>query len=171
MTWYPTRPSKPLTLLQVNVGKNDTSHEIALDHAHTDKVDILLIQEPYIYKELPRRITKWHPSYECFTPTDDWTSGKPRVLTYVRKRAGLQTSQVRLLADDCPALPDILFLHVSSPTGASLLVANVYNAPPGSIRASEAAKALIHLPITLFSQPSFLAGDLNLLHHRWQPSL
>jgi hypothetical protein len=171
MTWYPTRPSKPLTLLQVNVGKNDTSHEIALDHAHTEKVDILLIQEPYIYKELPRRITKWHPSYECFTPTDDWTSGKPRVLTYVRKKAGLQTSQVRLLADDCPALPDILFLHVSSPTGASLLVANVYNAPPGSIRASEAAKALIHLPITLFSQPSFLAGDLNLLHHRWQPSL
>jgi hypothetical protein len=78
---------------------------------------------------------------------------------------------VRLLTDDCPALPDIIFLYVSSPTRASLLVANVYNAPPGSIRANEAAKALIHLPTTLFSQPSFLAGDLNLLHHRWQPSL
>jgi hypothetical protein len=78
---------------------------------------------------------------------------------------------VRLLTGDCPALPDILFLHVSSPSGASLLVANVYNAPPGLIRAIEAAKALIQLPIALFSQPSFLAGDLNFLHHRWQPSL
>jgi hypothetical protein len=75
------------------------------------------------------------------------------------------------LTGDCPALLDILFLYVSSPTRASLLVANVYNAPPGSIRASKAAKALIHLLITLFSQPSFPTGNLNLLHHRWQPSL
>ncbi|KAF7174223.1 hypothetical protein CNMCM6106_008360 [Aspergillus hiratsukae] len=32
-------------------------------------------------------------------------------------------------------------------------------------------KALISLPDTLFSLPTLLAGDFNLLHTRWQPSL
>lgn len=31
--------------------------------------------------------------------------------------------------------------------------------------------ALMTLPETLFSQPTLLAGDFNLLHTRWQPSL
>ncbi|EED11826.1 hypothetical protein TSTA_110060 [Talaromyces stipitatus ATCC 10500] len=47
----------------------------------------------------------------------------------------------------------------------------VYNAPAGSIRAGEAAKALSTLPEAYFPQATILAGDLNLLHNRWQPSL
>ena len=48
---------------------------------------------------------------------------------------------------------------------------NVYNAPVGGIRDSEAAKALTSLPADLFSQPTLLAGDFNLPHPNWQPSL
>ncbi|KIM92476.1 hypothetical protein OIDMADRAFT_139595 [Oidiodendron maius Zn] len=116
MSRYPLAPSKPLTLLQINVGKGGLSHEIALSYAFSEKIDLLLVQEPYIYKDLPRRITKRHPSFECFTPIDDWTSRQPRVLTYVRKGAGLQASQTRPLTPDSPALPDALFLHIASPS-------------------------------------------------------
>jgi ribonuclease HI len=171
MSRYPPAPSKPLTLLQINVGKGGLPHEIALSHAFSEKIDLLLVQEPYIYKDYPRRITKRHPSFECFTPIDDWTSRQPRVLTYVRKGAGLQATQIRPLIPDSPALPDTLFLHIASPSGAPLLVVNVYNAPFGSIRAGGTARALTLLPIPLLSQPTIVAGDLNLLHPQWQPSL
>jgi hypothetical protein len=171
MTRYPIAPSKPLTLLQINVGRGASAHEIALEQAFTEKIDVLLVQEPYVFTDLSRRITKRHPSYECFTPIDSWTPRRPRVLTYVRKGAGLRTSQTRPLPEDSPALPDILFLTITSLSGSSLLVVNIYNAPPGSIGASEATRALTLLPTSLFLQPSFVAGDLNLQHQRWQPSL
>jgi Reverse transcriptase (RNA-dependent DNA polymerase)/Endonuclease-reverse transcriptase len=170
MSRYRTPPVKPLLLLQVNVGKGPEAHEIALTHAFTEGVDVLLVQEPYVYRDLSRRITKRHPIYECFTPTDDWTSGRPRVLTYVRKGAGLQATQIRPLEPNASATPDLLFLHVAACTGPALLVVNVYNAPPGSDRPREAAPALIQLPPPLFEQPTVVAGDFNLQHSLWQPS-
>src|SRR4051794_1781539 len=39
------RPAKPLTILQANVGRGATSHEIALSLAHDSLIDIILIQE------------------------------------------------------------------------------------------------------------------------------
>ncbi|KIM92470.1 hypothetical protein OIDMADRAFT_75519, partial [Oidiodendron maius Zn] len=53
----------------------------------------------------------------------------------------------------------------------SLLVVNVYNAPSDATYAGETARALTLLPPHLFSQPALVAGDLNLRHPRWQPSL
>ncbi|EED15696.1 hypothetical protein TSTA_051320, partial [Talaromyces stipitatus ATCC 10500] len=66
---------------------------------------------------------------------------------------------------------DLLFLQIFSPIGKSALIVNIYNAPAGSIRAGEAAKALTILPEAYFPQAMILAGNLNLLHNRWQPSL
>src|SRR6201990_1382695 len=171
MSRYPNPPLRPLTLLQINVGRGPKSHEIALSHASFEQIDVLLVQEPYIYTDLSRRITKRHPLYDCYTPTDDWTTGRPRVLTYVRKRARLLASQIRPLTSDSDTTPDLLFLSLASSAGPALLVINVYNAPVGSVRAGEAAKALTQLPPILLSQPTVMAGDFNLLHHRWQPSL
>jgi hypothetical protein len=51
------------------------------------------------------------------------------------------------------------------------LILNIYNAPVGVIRAGEAARALARFSESYFSLPTLLAGDLNLLHSRWQPSL
>lgn len=51
------------------------------------------------------------------------------------------------------------------------MILNIYNALVGAIRAGEAARALTYLPESYFSLPTLLAGDLNLLHSRWQPSL
>ena len=160
-----------LTILQINVDKGGPQHEIALSTAYDEQTDVVLIQEPYISRDFPRRITKRHPSFNCFTPIDDWTNSQPRVLTYVRKGAGLRTTQIRPDTLDQSALPDILFLQVQAPSGQSLLIVNVYNAPPGSIRPGLAAQAITFLPPAFLSQPLLLAGDLNLLHRSWQPSL
>lgn len=94
MSYKHYRAKAPLRLFQINVGKGGSTHELALTTAYDEKADIILIQEPYIYSDPQRRITKRHPAYECFTPVDNWSS-QPRVLTYLRKGAGLQAEQLR----------------------------------------------------------------------------
>jgi ribonuclease HI/endonuclease/exonuclease/phosphatase family metal-dependent hydrolase len=173
MTRYPIPPMRPLSLLQLNTGTGAASHEIALATAFLENIDILLIQEPYISRDLSRRLTKRHPAYNCYTPIDNWVEhGPPRVMSYVRKGVGLCTTQVRPTTVDPTVLSDLLFLRIQSPSGQSLLIANVYNGTrSSSIRPGEAARALTLFPQTFFSKPSFIAGDFNLLHSSWQPSL
>ena len=77
--------ARPITILSLKVGKESTNHELALNEAHLSLIDIILIQEPYISNDRPRRITKKHPNYEVFSPIHDWNSIRPRVITYVRK--------------------------------------------------------------------------------------
>ena len=64
-------PYGPLTVLQINVGRGATPHELALTLAHDSHIDILFIQEPYVFADRSRRITKRHPAYKAFTPLDD----------------------------------------------------------------------------------------------------
>jgi hypothetical protein len=101
----------------------------------------LLVQELYIYHDRERRITKRYPSYECFTPTDDWSS-RPRVLTYLRKGVGLQVEQARPLPLNNIATRDLLFLAVMVPSEHNILVINIYNTPIGSIGDSIVVKLL-----------------------------
>ena len=68
-TFY--RLAKPLTILQINVGRGATPHEIALSLANDSLIDIILIQEPYIFIDRKRKITKFHPMYKSFTLLDD----------------------------------------------------------------------------------------------------
>src|SRR5271165_602421 len=86
--------AKPLTILQANVGRGATSHEIALSLASSSFVDIVLIQEPYIFSDCTRKISKAYPMYKSFTPLDNWTT-RPRVMLYVRKGARLHADQLR----------------------------------------------------------------------------
>jgi hypothetical protein len=92
MNRYSTPAIQPLIVLQINVGKGSIQQEIALSYAYAEKADILLVQEPYIYRDYTRRITTRHPAYECLSPLDDWTARQPCVLTYIRKQARLQAT-------------------------------------------------------------------------------
>lgn len=163
------RARAPLRLLQINVGRGEHTQELALATAFQEKIDILLVQEPYIFRELPRQITRRHPSYECFSPTDNW-SQRPRVLTYLRKGVGLKAEQLRPFEPHNPASRDLLFMSLTSPAGQKVLITNVYNAPFGALDEQVASKALMELPPTFFPPLSILAGDFNLHHHHWQPS-
>ena len=66
-----------LSILQINVDKGATQYDIALSSAYNEQTDVVLIQEPYISRDLSRRIPKRHPSYNCFTPIDDWANSQP----------------------------------------------------------------------------------------------
>jgi hypothetical protein len=68
-TFY--RLAKPLIVLQINVGRGATLHKIALLLANDSFIDIILIQEPYIFTDYKRKITKFHPRDESFTLLDD----------------------------------------------------------------------------------------------------
>ena len=166
-----TRATRPLTTFQVNVGRGATAHELALSYAFTEKMDVVLIQEPYLFRDLQRKISKHHPSYECFSPVDNWSDAQPRVLTYIRKGAGLRCEQLNPLISTPEASRDLLFLHIAHPAGPNLLIVNVYNAPRGCAGGGRAAETLALLPRSLFDRPALVAGDFNLHHARWQPSL
>jgi hypothetical protein len=165
--YYPTQKA-PLKVLQINIGRTAAAREIALALAYSSSIDIILVQEPYIFKDLSRQITKRHPSYECSSLTGSWAiNGRPLVLTYVRKKMVIWTSQLRPHVTNPEVLSDLLFFQALSHSGNFLatLIVNIYNAPTGSIRAGEATKALASLPETYFTQATILAGDYNLRKH------
>src|SRR5271165_460571 len=153
-------PAKPLTILQANVGRGATAHEIALSLANSSFIDIILIQEPYIFSDRSRKISKAHPMYESFTPLDDWTT-RPRVMSYVRRGSGLHANQLRPVTTR-----DLIFLQIQARNAPGITIINAYNAPPGSTNPGEAINALVKLPPNLLTS-TFLAGDFNLLHPRW----
>lgn len=153
---------KPLSILQINVGRGATAHEIALALGNESLIDIILIQEPYIFIERTRKITKFHPMYEAFSPSDDWET-RPRVMSYARKGVGLNTTQLRPCSSG-----DLLLLQVRHRNLTPLNIINIYNAPPGSRDDGVAVDLLLTLPGTLW-RSAFLAGDFNLHHFSWNP--
>src|SRR5271157_3668821 len=98
--------------------------------------------------------------YKSFTPLDDWTT-RPRVMSYVRKGAGLQAAQLRPITTR-----DFIFLQLQAWNAPPVTIINAYNAPPGSTDPGAAINALLRLPPSLLTS-TFLAGDFNLLHPRW----
>lgn len=155
-------------IFSVNVGSCSSAHQIALQNAFTNQIDILLIQEPYISRNIDRRITFKHSAFECFTPVDDW-SIRPRVLTHSKKNNSLTYSQERPDSGSELGLGDILFLSVEFPPYPRLLVVNVYNALPGATNPGAGVSRLITLADAQFPSKTILAGDLNLHHPLWHP--
>ena len=158
------RPTAPtvLRLLQINVGKGGPSHDIALQLAYEDEYDILLVQEPWIYSDRTRRLSKKHPAYTCFSPTEDWTNS-PRVLTYVKKTPFLRA---HTLLGSWGTSRDLLLVQLVVGS-LSLQLLNVYNALAGSVDEGEGLGKLLQ-----WTPPprSFIGGDFNLKHPAWQPS-
>lgn len=136
--------TRPITILSLNVGRGASAHEIALNQAHQLLFDIILIQEPYIFLNLSRRIAKHHPSYGTFSPTDDWTINRPRVISYVRKGFGLRAEQVHSISND------IIILKLQSAKGKVLKIFNIFNAPYNT-RGQSTIQLLYTLPRTYFN--------------------
>lgn len=158
----------PYRILSINVGRSSTAQEIALNIACDSNIDVLLIQEPYIFRDISRKITKKHPAFECFSPTDNW-SVRPRVLTYTRKDSNCTFLQERPSTLREVGKGDLLFLSLQPPRGTGVTIVNVYNAPPGAIEPGSAVDYLVSQ--TQFpNKNTILAGDFNLHYSDWQPS-
>src|SRR5271169_5600452 len=92
--------NKDLQVCWANTGRGMPSHTTILHTAATEKIDVVCIQEPWT---LHSSKTQSHPGYDCYAPIDSWDSEdpdqreaeRPRVMTYVRKGAGLKTQQRR----------------------------------------------------------------------------
>lgn len=119
--YNPKSSRKPLTILQVNVARGATSHELPLSLANDSYIDIILTQEPYIFPDITRQITKSHPAYEAFTPLDDWET-RPRLMSYIRKGVGILANQLSLVTSR-----DLIFLQLQSPSGSNFTTINIYN--------------------------------------------
>lgn len=149
-----------LSILQINVGRSWAAHEAALQLAFEQHCHAVLIQEPWIFPDRPRRLSKHHPAYAQFSPIEDWAN-RPRVLTYILKNTHLSAVQIPLGTPN----RDLLATSVTSPWRSALLI-NIYNAPTGSVDEHQGVESLCHTHIP--SLPCLVAGDFNLRHPSWQ---
>lgn len=152
-----------LRIFQANVGKGWEAHEAALNLAYEHDYHIVLIQEPWVFRDRARRLSKHHPAFRQFTPVEDWEK-RPRTLSYVRKHPSLRAE---LLPYASQPNRDLIALRVAS-GGLSVTFLNIYNAPPGS---TDPGAGLHYLMSHIIPEgPCLLAGDLNLHHPLWQTS-
>lgn len=161
--------STAIQIISINVGRSSTAHEIALEIASTSHFDLLLVQEPYIFKDLTRRITRKHPCFDCYTPVDNWTR-RPRVMSYTRKNSKFSVVQDRPFINNEHGAEDILLLTIKPQGRTPTQVINVYNAPPGGINSGAGVSFLISLPHQYFYSKTLLVGDFNPHHQNWQSS-
>lgn len=99
-----------LQILQLNVGRNWEAHETALQLAFENNCHAVLIQEPWIFTDRSRRLSKHHPSFHQLAPIEDWTE-RPRTLTYILKHPHLRAEIVPF----GPPSRDILATQVITP--------------------------------------------------------
>ncbi|KAI0996688.1 hypothetical protein K3495_g11494 [Podosphaera aphanis] len=164
-----SRKTSVIKILSVNVGRSSNAQQIALQNAFDSRIDLLLIQEPYVSSDIARRITCRHPSFECYSPVDDWTV-RPRVITYANKHSNINHYQERPRCITEQGIGDILLLSVIAPNNPRLLIINAYNAPPGSTNPGAGVSRLISLADFSLPSQTILAGDLNLHNPMWHPS-
>jgi len=83
---------KELRILQANVGRGGPAHDTALQLAHENNCQLVLIQEPFTFDpDGSTTHTKTHPAYNCFAPPSGWEP-RPRVLTYASRNLTAFTS-------------------------------------------------------------------------------
>jgi ribonuclease HI len=155
---HPPQPrNRDLQVCWANVGKSLPYHITILQTAFTEMVDVVCLQEPYTH---PGTKTQNHPGYECYTPVDSWDSTdpdqreaeRPRVMTYVRKGAGLRVQQRRPI--HCR---DLLWTDVNSYS-----ILNVY-------RQKDDLNIIDYVTHLAPPPRCLVGGDLNVRHEMFEP--
>ncbi|POS82089.1 hypothetical protein EPUL_005714, partial [Erysiphe pulchra] len=143
--------------MQANVGKGSNANSIALQLAHENDIDILLVQEPWVFRDLAARGSISHPNFMSFSPLSEWHT-RPRALTFFRKSRGIYPYQTAIdLSSDC------VQINISAGRGRRIGIWNLYNAPANCIGVGDGLKLLLELP----DSPEFVGGDFNLRHPAW----
>jgi hypothetical protein len=114
----------PLRIIQANTNRGIQATESLLEYAVQNKIDILLVQELWIFRDKDtgykdcRSIN--HPSFTALLPPhDDQT--RPRTLVYTSRLLRLQINPIRLENPDCQSL------EIRDSEGARIQVIKVYN--------------------------------------------
>ena len=68
--------------MQVNIRRGSSANNLALTLEYERDIDVIMIQEPWIGRELDKKICKKHKEYQAYAPKDKWEK-RSRVITYV----------------------------------------------------------------------------------------
>jgi exonuclease III len=154
MIEYPTK------ILQVNLNRSQQATESALQLALELKVDLLLVQEPWIFQESTTTRSINHPAFFQILPNfGEW---RPRTLAYISKGYKPLVS----LAPSSPQDPDLLIIDIKTKS-TKIQVLNIYNQED---QAKEGPRTFERCLSSRELEPnSILLGDFNTHHPWWDP--
>ena len=157
--------SNSFKVLQVNLNRSALATESALQIAIELKIDLIIIQEPWIIpknQDPDYRNTRsiLHPSFTQILPAD--LTLRPRTLVYVSR-----TFQPTVnLAKESPLDPDLLVIDIVE-GNQKIQLLNVYNEANQLGTGPKTIERALY-PFTLYKD-SILLGDFNTHHPWWDP--
>lgn len=158
--------SRTNTIAQANVARSPLAHSLLLQSAFCSKVDVVLVQEPWVSPTLARKMTKWYKAYTTLSSTDHWNT-RPRVMAYARR----DRQDLRLdLAPTISTLDSLVLDLYPDNNLEPIRLINVYNVPTGCTRAGERIEALLLNPELSAPTQLLIIGDFNLHHQQWEVS-
>jgi hypothetical protein len=114
----------PLHIIQANTNRSIQATESVLEYAVLNKADIILIQEPWIFRDKTLGYQECrliaHSAFKMLLPPHD-NNIRPRTLVYTSRMLQLQVNPQNL------SDPDIQLLEIQDAKGAKLQLINVYN--------------------------------------------
>ncbi|POS82676.1 hypothetical protein EPUL_004067 [Erysiphe pulchra] len=124
--------------MQANVGRGRISHNLALQLAQENNADVVLIQEPWTYRDLTSKQSVAHHNYDTFSHLSTWDT-RPRVLTYIRK-----SREYRPFQSTIDSSFDMLKITITNRSNQNSNIWNVYNVPTNSINTGAGLQALLN---------------------------
>lgn len=156
-----------LKICQHNSARSREVLQSCFEIALKEEAGILLIQEPYLYynRSTQQYCHISHPSYHAILPVVD-TFIRPRVITYVNRSLSIDIS----LRSDLSMDHDYQIFEMST-AEEDFYIFHIYNERP--LMESETRYTIQRFFEQLFNieKPFLLIGDLNLHHHRWNPTI
>ena len=157
--------SSSIKLIQINLNRSQAATESALQLAIELKVDLIIVQEPWIYTPSPiddysNSRSVLHPSFTQILPRNNKL--RPRTLAYISK----EFKPLVCLAASSPLDPDLLVIDIIEGSYKIQLL-NIYN------EADQLGSNTSTLTRCLYDQElyssSILLGDFNTHHPWWDP--
>ncbi len=149
------RPFNQLLVFQHNTARCSPTQQTLLNLANQARIDIILVQEPWIFERNDP------VSYSTIQLTNYFTilpasQTRPRTATYIRKSSGVQFSNRTDLVDN----PDLIILEIQEKNPFYLL--NIYNEKDDQNQFTIERT----LQNRRLDKPYLIAGDFN-AHHSW----
>jgi hypothetical protein len=159
--------STSIRVLQVNLNRSQPATESALQLALESKVDLILVQEPWLARKeqedsYEQVQSTQHPSFTQLFPRNRII--RPRTLAYISKSSQFQATLATCSLND----PDIQVLDIVQGT-KRIQVLNIYNE---NDQLSQGLRTIdrVLFPLPLASE-AIVLGDFNSHHPLWNPNI
>jgi ribonuclease HI len=157
--------SSSLRVLQVNLNRSQISTETTLQLAIELKVDIILVQEPWLVQgDWAKTRSIAHPAFKQIFPNNPLAL-RPRILAYISKSLKPSTT----ISPSSPNDPDVLIIDTIE-GGSRVSFLNIYNEKGlGANNSKTLERVLYPLSETIDFNSTVIVGDFNTHHPFWDP--